>query len=267
LHPWLLYTDTLRLPTYFTMLMVGFALATFVLRREALRDGAAPRQTMDAALWAVPAAIVGARAAHVLLEEPAFYWQHPWSAFSPAGGWVFYGGAVGGLLAIVAFARHRGLDAWALLDRFAVATPFGLVFGRLGCLGGGCCFGQPADFPLGRPVPWAIRYYHRGTLPDALLAVPVHAAPLYAIGLALLLFVGLSTWRARQRVAGEAFLAFLLFYGIGRSILEIFRADAERGVYLGGWLSTSQALGLASAVVAFVLWRIRVARCIRSSST
>ena len=35
MHPVLLDTPWLRLPTYFTCLMVGFALASFVLGREA----------------------------------------------------------------------------------------------------------------------------------------------------------------------------------------------------------------------------------------
>lgn len=231
--------------------MVGFALATFVLRRESLRDGVSPSETMTAALWALPAALIGARGLHVVVEQPIYYWEHPLDVFSPVGGWVFYGGAIGGVLAVVSWARASGRDPWAVLDRFAPATAFGLVFGRIGCLGGGCCYGRPTD------LPWAVVYTRRGQLPDELLAVPLHPSPLYELALALALFVGLSALRARQRVSGETILAFLVVYGVGRSALEILRADIERGVFFGGWLSTSQIVGLASAAVAAAIWARR----------
>jgi len=62
MHPWLLHTEVLRLPTYFTFLMIGMALASSVLRREALLGGIDPREVMNAALLALPAALVGAQA-------------------------------------------------------------------------------------------------------------------------------------------------------------------------------------------------------------
>ncbi len=260
MNPWLLYTEPLRLPTYFTLLMIGFSVGTFALRREALRDGDAPRETFDAALWAVFGALFGARAAEVLLVAPAFYWANPWRALSPQAGWVFYGGLAGGALTVAAFARSRGVSAWRLIDRFAVATPLGLVFGRLGCLGAGCCHGRVADWPLGEAIPWAVRYTRRGRVPEELLAVPLHPAPLYAIALALSVFVALSWLRGRQRFEGEVTLALLTFYGLGRSAVEVFRGDVSRGLYAGGLLSTSQAIGLSTAALAAVVWWRRSAR-------
>jgi len=266
MHPWLLYTDAFRLPTYFTLLMIGMAVGSAVLRREALRGGLDHREVMNAALLAVPAALAGARAMHVVVEAPGYYWSHPLQVFSPLGGWVFYGGALGGVLAVIGWARWRGLDPWSLLDVFSVATAFGLVFGRLGCLGGGCCYGRVADWPLGTAVPWAVRYYRRGQLPEELLSVPLHPAPLYAIALALGLFVVLSSLRARQRFPGEVLLAFLALYGVGRSLVELFRADVERGLFFGGLVSTSQIVGLLTAAVAAIAWWIRARRCTPSSS-
>lgn len=257
MNPWLLHTDAVRVPTYFTLLMVGFALATAVLRREALRGGLPPRQVMNAAIVALPLALFGARAAHVLIVAPRLYWDNPLFAIRPTGGWVFFGGALGGVIAVTGWARFKELDPWAVLDVFAPATAFGLMFGRLGCLGAGCCYGRPADWPFGIAVPWSIRYYGHGQLPPELLGVPLHPAPLYAAGLALGLFLVLSVLRARQRFSGQTVLAFLVLYGIGRSVVELFRADASRGMWLGGWLSTSQIIGLVAAAIAVVLWLVR----------
>ena len=156
-----------------------------------------------------------------------------------------------------AWSRRAGISLWRLADIFSPATAFGLAYGRTGCLGAGCCFGRPADWPLGVEVPWSVRYYRRGMLPDDLLGLPVHPAPLYEALGCLLLFVLLSRLRARQVFHGQTALAFLGGYGALRIAVELFRADAERGVYLSGWLSTSQILSLLALATLPLLWRWR----------
>lgn len=260
MHPWLVYTELVRLPTYFTCLMLGFALATVVLRREALREGMAPRAIMDLALLTLPAVLIGARLTHVALVAPRFYWSEPLEILKIAyGGFVFYGGLGSGGLMMLAWARRTGTSPWRLGDVFAPATAFGLMFGRLGCLGAGCCYGKPASWPLGIEVPWSIRYWHRGHVPDDLLAMPLHPSPLYEALLACGIFVVLGRWRRRQQVEGEVLLGFLALYGVGRSVLEVFRGDVTRGLYVHGLLSTSQIIGLCSAILAISLlvWRRR----------
>jgi len=252
MHPWLVYTEWLQLPTYFTMLMVGFTLASWVVVREARRQGWPVRVAVDACLVAIPTGLVGSRLAHVVLEAPAFYLRDPLAMVAPAGGWVFYGGALGAGIGVLVYARLKGLSFLALGDMLAPAVAFGLVFGRLGCLGGACCRGKPADFPFGWEVPWAVTYYQRRQLPEEILGVPLHPAPLYASLFALFLFVVLTLMRRRQRYAGQVLLAFFALYGAGRFALEVFRADIERGLYLGGLLSTSQAIALVTGGVAVV---------------
>lgn len=262
MHPWLVYGEWIRLPTYFTCLMVGFAVAGVVLAREAKREGLAPQGILDLAMLTLPAALIGARLAHVVLVAPRYYLAEPWEVLQITyGGFVFYGGLGSAALMLFAWARRTGTSAWRLGDIFAPATCFGLMFGRLGCLGAGCCYGKPADWPLGVEVPWSVQYWRRGHVPDELLAMPLHPSPLYEVLLAWSLFVGLSFWRARQRVPGEVMLGFVALYGVGRSVLEVFRADGSRGLYLHGLLSTSQIIGLVSAglAVSVLLWRRRQA--------
>lgn len=254
MFPWLVYTESFQLPTYFTCLMVGFALSLLFARREALREGLAPREVLDAVFWLLPAALVGARLAHVMLVDPLPYLADPLLALRPTGGWVFYGGLMGGVVAGWTYARRAGISLARLGDCFAPAIAVGLIWGRLGCLGGGCCFGRPADFPFGVPVPWSVIYTARGHLPEEYLAVALHPAPVYAMLHATWLVLVVSRIRARQRFEGEAILSFVGLYGLGRTVLEVFRADRARGLYFGEWLSTSQIIGLLTAAVAFGLW-------------
>lgn len=257
MHPWLYAGEWLKVPTYFACLMLGFSLATAVLRREAKRSDIAVHTVMDTAMWVLPAVIIGARLAHVVLVAPSYYWMRPAEIVQISyGGFVFYGGLLAGGLQMLRCCRIYGVSPWVMGDIFAPATAFGLVYGRLGCLGGGCCYGRPASWPLGWDLPWAIRYYHRGHLPDELLATSLHPVPLYEASLALMLFVWLSRMRERKHAEGVVLLSFIFAYGVCRSGLELFRADIERGLYLGGQLSTSQIIGLLTAIVALV-WRSR----------
>jgi phosphatidylglycerol:prolipoprotein diacylglycerol transferase len=259
MFPWVWHGEWVRLPTYLTCLALGLAVATFAVRREARRARVPLDVAMDLVVWLVPTVIAGARLAHVLWVAPRFYAMEPWAAVAYAyGGFVFYGGFGAGALLLWRWARWKGVDPWTLADVYAPATALGLVFGRLGCLGAGCCYGKPITWPTGIHWPWGVRYFARGYLPEPLLATSLHPTPLYEALVALGLFVGLSTLAARRPAPGVVALAFVVAYGLARTAIEPFRGDEERGVYLGGAVSTSQLVGLGSATVAALLLRRRV---------
>lgn len=255
MHPWIWHGDQVRVPTYLACLAVGLLAATFVVRREALREGWAPGAVLDVVPWVVAAAIAGARLTHVVWVAPDWIRLDPFSALSQAyGGFVFYGGLAAAVPVLWVWARRRGWEPWRLLDVFAPATAFGLAFGRLGCLGAGCCHGRPTDLPW----PWAARYYVRGGVPDAWLGVSLHPTPLVEAAVALGLFVALSWARARRPAPGAVALGFVAAYGVLRAfLLEPLRGDVVRGVYFDGWVSTSQAVGAASALSALVALGVR----------
>jgi phosphatidylglycerol:prolipoprotein diacylglycerol transferase len=61
-------------------------------------------------------------------------------------------------------------------------------------------------------------------------------------------------WAYRRKTFdGEVFWLYVLLYAITRGILEIWRGDLVRGFVVPGILSTSQAIGLITALVAGVM--------------
>ena len=61
----------------------------------------------------------------------------------------------------------------------------------------------------------------------------------------------LLQWAYRRKTFdGEVFWLYVLLYSISRGILEIWRGDLVRGFVVPGVLSTSQFIGLLSAVLA-----------------
>jgi hypothetical protein len=61
----------------------------------------------------------------------------------------------------------------------------------------------------------------------------------------------------RKRFDGDVILAYTSLYAMARLVLEFFRADADRGFVLGGWLSTSQFIALILGPAAIALWFVR----------
>jgi phosphatidylglycerol---prolipoprotein diacylglyceryl transferase len=160
-------------------------------------------------------------------------------------GLVWYGGAIGGALAVLAWAWYRGMLNLALLDLCAAPLALGYAVGRIGCqVSGDGDYGQPWDGP------WSMAY-PEGTVPTD---VPVHPTPIYetlAMG-----FVAYALWRLRDRFRpGILFALYLILAGLERFLIEFIRRNED--VALG--LTQAQFFSVAM-VAAGVVWIIVVAR-------
>jgi phosphatidylglycerol:prolipoprotein diacylglycerol transferase len=245
-----------KVPTYFAMIALGATLAAWASLQAGRRAGLGRREMIDAGLFILPAGFLGARA-WMVLSMPSVYLADPRRIVM--GGWSWQGAMLGAALAVLLVSRLRGHDPWRVADAFASATPLGLAFGRMGCLGAGCCHGRPADWPLGVEVPWSVRYHELGHVPEALLAVPLHPSPLYEALFALGVFVALQRLHRAPPYGGAVLVGLLGGYSVGRFVLEFFRGDLERGVQTGMPFSIPQLSALATLALALALhaWRRR----------
>ncbi len=178
------------------------------------------------------------------------------------GGLAFYGGL---LLAIPVgiwyMRRYRDrLVLWRVADLAGFGIALGLVFGRIGCWFGGCCFGGVTDsahgvvFPRFSPA-WD-RHVELGLITRAAEApLAVWPTQLWHVAANLAIFVFTYVWYKRwRRYDGQVFWIFMLLYAISRFVIEFWRDD-HRGVWLGDTLSTSQLIGIPVVIAA--LWMMR----------
>ena len=63
------------------------------------------------------------------------------------GGLVYYGGLIGATLAGFIYVHWKKLPMWKMADVLAPSIALGSVFGRIGCLLNGCCYGRACDLP------------------------------------------------------------------------------------------------------------------------
>ncbi len=262
----LLGGQDLSIPAYFFFLTLGFMLATNIVIRETQRARDDVRSMLDLAMLFLVGGLVGGRLGHILFEMPQLYVEHPeYIVQFWRGGLVYYGGFLFCAIIGVVFCRVKKLDFWRVADVYAIATAFGLVFGRMGCLSAGCCYGKPADFPGGWSVPWAITFYS-GQVPRDLRGIPLHPTQIYEAVACVGLYVFLVWLRRRQRFDGQILWTFLASYAVLRTGIEIFRFDEDRGVYLNGLISTSQIISLCLFLGAVTMMPI-LARRARSNGS
>ena len=175
------------------------------------------------------------------------------SLFSGTG-LVFYGGAIGGALAVMAWASRRDLLDHRLFDMGAPGLAIGYAVGRLGCqLAGDGDYGIPSD------LPWAMSYPD-GTVPTT---DQVHPTPIYEF-----LVMGAVTWwlwRRRDRVRpGELIGWWAVLAGVERFLIEFIRRNED----ILGPFSLAQIVSVAMvAVGAWWLLRVRRRAPAQSSTT
>lgn len=158
-------------------------------------------------------------------------------SFWTGGGFVFYGGFIGGALYILIFKSINKEYTWEKIWPILPGLVVGHAIGRMGCFLAGCCFGHPTDLFWGVFINQ--EYRHPTQLIEAIF--------LFLIGYKLLK----STTEKRI-----LFSYYLISYGTLRVLTELLRGDEIRGQWWGISPSTWVSVVLV-AIGTSVFFRIK----------
>jgi phosphatidylglycerol:prolipoprotein diacylglycerol transferase len=204
----------------------------------------------DFVLWVTLGIILGGRTGYVLFYNLPHFIEHPLEIFQLwNGGMSFHGGFTGCVVAVVLFARSRGIPILSLGDLTCAAGPIGIFLGRIANFINGELWGRPTD------VPGAMVFPHGGPPPR-------HPSQIYEAGLeGLLLFIVLALLIRGGALKRPGFIigAFAVVYAIARSISEFFREpDAQLG-FLWGGATMGQLLSVPLFLVGvgFILYALK----------
>jgi phosphatidylglycerol:prolipoprotein diacylglycerol transferase len=160
-------------------------------------------------------------------------------------GLVWYGGVIGGALAVVLWAWWRGFLTLTLLDVAAPALALGYAIGRCGCQVSG-----DGDYGKAWSGPWAMAYPD-GTKPTD---QTVHPTPVYET--VTMGIVALVLWRLRDRFTnGTLFALYLLLAGTERFLVEFIRRNSDVALGLTFAQLLSLAMMVAGGVWLFIAFR------------
>lgn len=213
---------------YGIIIVTAAMLAIFLTIKEAEKRGVSEDFIIDMAFWVLPLGILGARLYYVLFELD-YYLNYPARIFAIwEGGLAIYGGIIAGLLVIYWRSKKENIPFLLVTDLLAPYVLLAQAIGRWGNFvnqeaHGGEVSRQfleklmlPEFIIEGMHINGA--YYHPTFLYESLWSL---------VGVVILLLVR-KRWQFLLR--GETTALYLIWYGIGRMIIEGMRTDS---LYLG----------------------------------
>jgi phosphatidylglycerol:prolipoprotein diacylglycerol transferase len=231
----------LSIKTFGIAFALGFAAAGAVIARRLRELGRPADWAYEMAFAALVGGLVGSRLYYIAQNYDEVRHDLLGNLFSGSG-LVWYGGAIGGAIGVLVWARRRGILGLGLLDLASVPLALGYAIGRIGCQVSG-----DGDYGLPSSLPWAMGYPH-GTLPTP-PGVRVQPTPIYetlAMGL-----VAWALWRRRDVYRPGILFAFYLFLsGLERLLVEFVRRNSE--VFAGLTAPQLESIGLMVVGAAWV---------------
>ena len=238
---------------YIVGILIGWLYARALVRSESIWGGPAPMKPVDFddfILWVTLGIILGGRIGYVLFYNLPHFARHPTEIVQLwHGGMSFHGGFLGCVVAVVLFARSRGIPMLTLGDVTCAVAPVGLFLGRIANFVNGELWGRPSD------VPWAMVFPSGGPLPR-------HPSQLYEAALEGLVLFGLLALAIRLGALKRPGLCvgiFALGYGIARFSCEFFRQPDPQLGFLWEGLTMGMLLSLPMMAVglAFIALALR----------
>ena len=237
------------IPFYGVCFWVGIALGCAVMFSLRARKKIEVFDLVSAAVFTMIGVLIGSKGLFLLITLPEIIENDVPLLAVIKGGFVFYGGMLGGLAGLCIYVRMYRLNLKDFLDLFALAVPLGHAVGRVGCFISGCCYGIEYSGPL--------CYTYSETLGSTPLGVPLLPIQLIESAALLILFaVNLILYLKNPSKQGRPTSVYLIGYAVIRFVIEFFRGDRDRGIYFG--LSTAQWVSIGIVTVLGVLWILSV---------
>src|SRR5919205_888388 len=228
IYPLIFHLGPLEVTGYGLMLMVAFLMGGWLIARQLRETQLREDYAADIVAAAVIGGIIGAKLWYVALTRDP-------GALLSRGGLVWYGGFVGGALAVILNGWRLGVPLRWTMHVTAPALAAAYALGRVGRFLVNDDYGRPSS------LPWAVRFPHglppstagnmqhlfgipvpAGSSPSTVLAV--HPTQLYETAIMLVAFAVLWSLRRRMRPVGWLFGLYLMFAGAERFAVEFLRA-------------------------------------------
>ncbi len=277
MHPIAFHLGSLPIRWYGVMMALAFLAGLWTATRRARLVNVPGEIIADVTMWLMGGSIVGARIVYVTTYWKQEFADQPFSEvfMIQHGGLVYYGGLIGAVVAGVAYLAWKRLPIWKIADILAPSIALGSVFGRLGCLLNGCCYGRACD------LPWAIHFPADHETHGA----GVHPTELYDALLNLILYLALAwlfrrRWKTRiedgglkmvkgsrasipspilhppssSRPDGQILALYFIGYALCRTTVEIFRGDYPVDHIHGGLFTPAQLVSAPILLAGILLW-------------
>lgn len=256
---------------YIAGILIAWRIAVAAVKRADLWPANTPpmraEQVEEFLTWVILGIILGGRLGFVLFYQPGYYLQNPLEIIAVwQGGMSFHGGLIGVVLAALVYCLKEALPLRPTADMMALATPPGLLLGRIANFINAELWGRPTDLPWGVQFPGQAAQACGQVIGDICAR---HPSQLYEALLEGLLLGAVLLWlafrRGALRMPGLIVALFIGGYGAARFLVEFVRQPDAQFVsegnplglawHLGGYgLTMGQLLSLPMLAIGLYLW-------------
>lgn len=261
-HPLAYELGPLQITGFGLAILLSFVIGQIILQQELERRGENPGPAGDMIFAAVIGGLLGAKIYYAILTGDA-------GSLTSRAGFVFWGGLIGGIVAVSSLVVMKKLGLARMSDASGVALAGAYAVGRTGCWAVGDDYGRPFSgawatvFPEGAPPSTVANMssmfgveFPAGTPPSQVVAV--HPTQIYEVGMGFVMFLILWRFRDHRHAQGWLFGFYCALAGIERFIVEFFRAKDDR--LFGGTLTIAQLIALLFAAggvaIMYARWNV-----------
>lgn len=208
---------------YSIILLIGFILGCLIVLKETKKIGIAKEKIEDFIFYTIPISLIGARIYYVLFNLD-YYLKYPIDILKVwEGGLAIHGGIIAGLLCLIYFTKKNKINIYKMLDILVIGLIVGQIIGRWGNFMNSEAYG---------PIT-SLKYLQHLHLPKFIIDGMFidghyhHPTFLYEsvwnlIGLIIMLIIK----KTKYNKVGLLTSIYLIWYGIGRFIIESLRTDS-----------------------------------------
>ena len=220
---------------YWYGIIIGFGLimGALVSLHSAKKENIKPDIILDILIYGVPTAIIFARFYYCIFNL-SYYLKNPSEIIAVwNGGIAIYGAIIGAVISTTLYCKIKKLNWKQIFDLGILGVITGQAIGRWGNFVNVEAYGKVTQ------LPWRMNIVEAGKI------ISVHPTFLYEslwniLGLFILLYIN-----KHKRSNGDTFFSYLIWYGIGRAIIEGLRTDS---LYIG-MFRVSQIVGIITALI------------------
>jgi phosphatidylglycerol---prolipoprotein diacylglyceryl transferase len=256
-HPFAYRLGPLSFTGFGIAVLLAFAIAQIISQRELARRGHDPEPIADLVFAAVIGGLLGAKIYYVILVQDL-------SSLWSRGGFVFWGGLIGGIIAVFAVIHRKRLDAWRIADVAGIGIAAAYSIGRTGCWAVGDDYGRPWNsrfavmFPEGAPPSTAgnLAAFHSAIPANVSPSTVLSVYPTQLLEVALGFGMFLILWRLRKHTHAEGWLlgVYMVLAGLERFLVEFLRAKDDR---FFGAFTMAQMFAILFIIAGVTIMRMR----------
>ena len=251
MYPILFQIGPFTVYSFGTLMAVAALSAGWLVALELKRYRFNPEMAPTIIFAAAIGGLAGARLLFVF-EEWDHFIRSPWDFIFSGAGFTWYGGMLGGALAVTWVVRRKGIPWFRAADIASPALAIAYGIGRIGCHVAG-----DGDWGTVTDVPWGVAYtnavigwVHPYTGVPYPPGVRVHPTSVYEFVQSVIIFGILWPLRKKGYADGTIFWVYLILSGLARFVVEFWRVNPIVG------LGMTEAQWFSGILIALGIWQM-----------